>query len=474
MSLRSLKLLHALQLQHRTDVLCNHSLHTLSAMRTRTQQEFVDMGFELDEAARLVTRLHDPEHQASDLPIENYRGEFASQDAPPSIEGYLQKKAMTSWILGWQRRYFRAQGAYLHYFQDEFAAEEADILRTMDIRQVVAVNVFQRQFEVVCPDYRFVLKAQDSEEANRWATNIMQRKNILLAQPSFQGSMELREVGGTSGGTARSAATTTQDTIPLGEQDMSDERIKEYLVAQVTDEEIALAWQLRSRYQPEDHVTWGMLVRFLRARSHDLDLAESFLRTHLEWRNETFPIEPVDIADELLKGKYLFLGRDLGGAPCILIDSTRLGAHTYEDFDNMLSAMVYAIDQMCEVHLGPLGLFTVIYSRVGANLNNLDLPWCKGVADLLQDNYPERLNRAVVVPCNLAFRCLWRVVKPLFDPKTADKITLLDGSKRIQELVGIEVIPTMLGGQSTIDREPFDMQILLDPEGYTAKTGRPL
>jgi hypothetical protein len=44
-------------------------------------------------------------------------------------------------------------------------------------------------------------------------------------------------------------------------------------------------------------------------------------------------------------------------------------------------------------------------------MKHVDIDWAKGVAQLLQHNYPERLYRAYIVPSNVIFRGIWSICK---------------------------------------------------------------
>jgi hypothetical protein len=81
------------------------------------------------------------------------------------------------------------------------------------------------------------------------------------------------------------------------------------VLSQIDDNERQLVEQLRQRLPNASN---GQLVRFLRARNHDIDKAEPFLRAHLEWRARTLPIYPRDVYDELVKGTVILLSAPFG------------------------------------------------------------------------------------------------------------------------------------------------------------------
>ena len=152
------------------------------------------------------------------------------------------------------------------------------------------------------------------------------------------------------------------------------------------------------------HKVDGMLIRFLRARDCDVTKATVFLRDHLKWRLENFPIAIDDVRGELLKGKYGIAGYDLAGHPCICIHQQKMGPHTYDDIEVVKKSIVFALEWLCDNKVAPDGKFSVVYSRVNCVPENSDVEWVKAVAPLLQNHYPERLYKAYLAPAPWVMR----------------------------------------------------------------------
>jgi hypothetical protein len=58
------------------------------------------------------------------------------------------------------------------------------------------------------------------------------------------------------------------------------------------------------------------------------------------------------------------------------------------------------------------------------------LPFIKLTAGLLEQNFPERLERCIVFPVPVAATLLWKVIRAFLDPTTATKIELVKGDSR--------------------------------------------
>ena len=76
---------------------------------------------------------------------------------------------------------------------------------------------------------------------------------------------------------------------------------------------------------------------------------------------------------------------------------------------------------------------------------------------VLERHYPERMAAALVVNPPPFFAALWRVVRPLLDPRTARKIRVLPSRREalaaLRELMEEEHIPTAYSGGATQERQ---------------------
>lgn len=71
------------------------------------------------------------------------------------------------------------------------------------------------------------------------------------------------------------------------------------------------------------------------------------------------------------------------------------------------------------------------------------------VTSVMQDHYPETLAKTCIINAPFYFQAVWSLVKPLLQPRTVNKVTLL-GHKYMDELtkyVDIENIPEYMGGK---------------------------
>ena len=80
------------------------------------------------------------------------------------------------------------------------------------------------------------------------------------------------------------------------------------------------------------------------------------------------------------------------------------------------------------------------------------------IMSIAQDHYPETMGETIIVNAPVSFRFVWNLIRPMLQPRTVNKITLL-GAKYYDELtkrVEPDAIPSYMGGncQKTLLEDP--------------------
>lgn len=74
---------------------------------------------------------------------------------------------------------------------------------------------------------------------------------------------------------------------------------------------------------------------------------------------------------------------------------------------------------------------------------------CGAIADGAKNMHPERSRRIFIVRAPKTFSIMWRLIKPLLEGDTADKVTILSANDSLDPLfteLGADYVPTFLGG----------------------------
>ncbi|XP_019266572.1 PREDICTED: patellin-4-like isoform X2 [Nicotiana attenuata] len=159
--------------------------------------------------------------------------------------------------------------------------------------------------------------------------------------------------------------------------------------------------------------------RFLRARELDVDKASAMLLKCLKWKKNIAPngtISASEAPNEIAHNKMFMQGVDKQGRPIAVI----LGAR---HFHNKLGGFGYA---------------------------NSDARAYIGALSILQDCYPERLEKILGVHIPYLFWTLWKIISPFIDNKTKKKIIFVENKRLMTTLlqdIDESQIPEIYGGK---------------------------
>lgn len=240
----------------------------------------------------------------------------------------------------------------------------------------------------------------------------------------------------------------------------------------MSEREAALS-AMRSHFQDRDGHGLAMndktFSRYLRARSYDIHKATELLENTLIWRKDFGLKEMQDwtvISTENSTGKMYVRGKDKEGRPLIIM---RPKYENTNDHDGNMKHLVYNLERAvaCMVDTAADDKVTLLIDYDGYSLRNAPpLKTSMETLRVLQDHYPERLNKIFMIRPPWIFYAAFSLVSPFIDPVTAAKIVMLqasaeDARDRLLQDIEAEVLESSLGGQ---DDRPFDSSLYLQSE----------
>lgn len=202
-------------------------------------------------------------------------------------------------------------------------------------------------------------------------------------------------------------------------------------------------------------VTDSCLRRYLRARSNDVEKARRMLQTSLHWRSTYRPDTLVPrllptLQGESATGKMFVLPvADAHGRSVIVM---RPGLENSSDTGGKVANLVYTLERACalaERH-GALQFVVVVDYGVGvmsaATVPSLSVS--RETTNILQSHYPERLCAMVLVKAPRIFLSVFKVLRPLIDAKTRDKLHFVQDGKEVAAIDGVDAdaLPAEYGG----------------------------
>nr|XP_009792470.1 PREDICTED: random slug protein 5-like isoform X2 [Nicotiana sylvestris] len=177
--------------------------------------------------------------------------------------------------------------------------------------------------------------------------------------------------------------------------------------------------------------------RFLRARDLDVDKASAMFLKCLKRKKSIAPngfISASEIPNEIAHNKMFMQGRDKQGRPIAVI----------------LGFVVLALDKLCSRTSPGREKFVVIADFQGFGYSNSDARAYIGALSILQDCYPERLEKLIVVHVPYLFWTMWKIVYPFIDNKTKKKITFVENRRLMATLrqdIDESQLPEIYGGK---------------------------
>lgn len=243
----------------------------------------------------------------------------------------------------------------------------------------------------------------------------------------------------------------------------------------LTREQRLQCLELRQRLPPDADdglPTSEMVVRFLRATrfqpdtkhrdpAHRTDmLAERMLRRHVAWRREWRPddLTADDCPTAMRSGAGRIVGVGPRGNPVLWAQAGLWNPHEYslEEFVRYVAFFNATSERLMSEHGTNTGVFIIDVSgwEIGY-LKHLDK--IKMLIDAVQNQYPERLECALLINVPFIFMGAWKLISPMIDANTREKIHFVSADEldaRLRHFMSPEIIPQKYGGLYQHDEVP--------------------
>ncbi|XP_078167462.1 uncharacterized protein LOC144562167 [Carex rostrata] len=194
------------------------------------------------------------------------------------------------------------------------------------------------------------------------------------------------------------------------------------------------------------------LRRFLRARDLDIEKASSLFLKFLKWRRQSVPngfISESEIRNELPQRKVFMQGFDKAGGPILLVFAAK---HDYSKrhMDEFKRFVTYFLDKACARMASGQEKFICIVDLKGWGYSHCDIRAYIAAIEIMQNYYPERLGKALLIHVPQLFMKAWKIVYPFIDNNTKEKFFFVD-DKKLQEVLLAEIdesqLPEIYGGK---------------------------
>ncbi|CAF3517266.1 unnamed protein product [Rotaria socialis] len=194
-----------------------------------------------------------------------------------------------------------------------------------------------------------------------------------------------------------------------------------------------------------------VLLRFLRARKWNIDLALEQLIETLEWRTKSNLEQLIANGEsqlhygEILTGKAFYVGYDKVGRP---INYVSTKDHIKGQFPPEATEKytILAMEVGRKLLHSPVESVTIILDMSGFSMRNMDYQHAQFLVNLLQNYYPESLGIALIVNAPKLFYGCWHIIKSWLDPVVRNKIHFLNNLDDLTEYIDLSNLPKRLNG----------------------------
>uniref|UniRef100_A0ACD5WD01 Uncharacterized protein n=1 Tax=Avena sativa TaxID=4498 RepID=A0ACD5WD01_AVESA len=195
-----------------------------------------------------------------------------------------------------------------------------------------------------------------------------------------------------------------------------------------------------------------MLRRFLRARDHNVGKASAMFLKYLAWKRAAKPNGPItddEVRNELAQEKLYVQGHDKMGCPMVYLFGCRHIA-AKRDINEFKRYVVYILDNTCANLPAGQEKFAAVVDLKGFGYANCDVRAMLESLDIMQNNYPERLGRVLLIHVPYVFMAAWKMVYPFIDDNTKKKFVFVadkDLDATLRDALDEHQLPEEFGGK---------------------------
>ncbi|KAK3358939.1 CRAL-TRIO domain-containing protein [Lasiosphaeria hispida] len=173
-------------------------------------------------------------------------------------------------------------------------------------------------------------------------------------------------------------------------------------------------------------LTKECLLRYLRATKwHEKEAGKRLLDT-LTWRRdygvEIDVLTPEHCSPENETGKQTILGYDKEGRPCHYLSPGRQNTEASPRQVQHLVFMLERVIEMMPAQVETLSLMIDYKPSKTRSNTNPGIAMAREVLNILQNHYPERLGKALIINTPWFVHGFFKIITPFIDPHTREKL----------------------------------------------------
>jgi len=163
------------------------------------------------------------------------------------------------------------------------------------------------------------------------------------------------------------------------------------------------------------------MLRYRRATKWDVTNAIKRLEATLKWRREYGlygTVTPEHVEPEALTGKQVIFGYDVDHRPAMYLIPSRQNT---EESPRQIQFTVWMLERTIDL-MGPGVETLALMINFAERAKIPSFNTAKTVLDILQNHYPERLGRALIINVPFLLNAFFKMITPFIDPMTRPKL----------------------------------------------------
>ncbi|EIN09807.1 CRAL/TRIO domain-containing protein [Punctularia strigosozonata HHB-11173 SS5] len=174
----------------------------------------------------------------------------------------------------------------------------------------------------------------------------------------------------------------------------------------------------------EDEQFWlsyECILRYLRASKWVVDTAITRLESTLKWRREFglyTTVTAAHVEPEAFTGKEIIFGYDVDRRPALYLVPSRQNT---EEGPRQIEFVVWMLERTIDL-MGPGVETLALLINYADKAKNPSFGTSRKVLSIIQDHYPERLGRALILNLPWLLAGFYKLITPFVDPVTREKM----------------------------------------------------
>ena len=199
----------------------------------------------------------------------------------------------------------------------------------------------------------------------------------------------------------------------------------------------------------------GDLIRFLKAKAWNADLASTLYKADQVWRQDVGidRLKITSVYPHLITGKISTTGGVDKMGRIVLLTKARVHDPS-SDFMETYLPSIYLIEKVLEGK-DPNQQLILINDLTGFEKKHIDFRMYKLVLEMILAHYPERVGAIYCVSAPWTFTMIFKIIKPWLGSELISRVHIFSGYLELKQFIDDDQLLTEFGGKKVFDMKQW-------------------